>query len=133
MGFLLLSSIIGIFYNLAMFWYEGGFTFIISSRMFWLVISIMFLLMQLNILTIFNVITRMNFFENNITRKIFNAPRGQIDYSREQREKKNEYSANRYHKLPQKYKYVSNEKINDYISDDENSEEEQHYYENNNN
>ena len=129
MGFLLLSSIIAIFYNLAMFWFEGGFTFIISSRMFWLVISIMFLLMQLNILTIFNVITRMNLFENNINREIFNGPRRQID-SREQREKKNEYLANKYsNKPPQKFKYISNEKKYNYDDEEEvNSEEEQYNY-----
>ena len=129
MGCLLLSSIIAIFYNLAMFWFEGGFTFIISSRMFWLVISIMFLLMQLNILTIFNVITRMNLFENNINREIFNGPRRQID-SREQREKKNEYLANKYsNKPPQKFKYISNEKKYNYDDEEEvNSEEEQYNY-----
>ena len=101
--------------------------------MFWLVISIMFLLMQLNILTIFNVITRMNLFENNINREIFNGPRRQID-SREQREKKNEYLANKYsNKPPQKFKYISNEKKYNYDDEEEvNSEEEQYYYENNN-
>ena len=131
MGFLLLSSIIAIFYNLAMFWYEGGFTFIISSRMFWLIISIMFLLMQLNILTIFNVITRMNLFENNINREIFNGPRRQIDNSREQREKKYEYFANKHSNKPtQKFKYISNERKYNY-DEEVNSEEEQYNYENN--
>ena len=127
MVLLLCTSIFAIFYNLVMFWFEGGFTFIISSRMFWLVISIMFLLMQLNILTIFNVIGRINLFENNINRETLNNPRRQLDYSKNQRERSNEYSANKYNK-PQKLRYISNETKYNY-DNDENSEEE--YYLNN--
>ena len=123
MGLLLCSSIIAIFYNLVMFWFEGGFTFIISSRMFWITISIMFLLMQLNILTIFNVINRLNLFENNLNREIITPPRKQLNYSRDQRERYNEYSANRFNK-PQKLRYISNETNYNYNNDDENSEEE---------
>ena len=91
--------------------------------MFWITISIMFLLMQLNLLTIFNVINRLNLFENNINREIFNPPRKQLDYSRDQRERSNEYSANRFTK-PQKLRYISNETKYNYNNyDDESSEE----------
>lgn len=66
MAALLLINLSVLMYNLLMFWYEGGFKYMVSSRMFWLTASALFMLMQLNIFSIRNLVWRINRVANQV-------------------------------------------------------------------
>lgn len=73
MAIILILNTLAILYNVIMFYFEGGFNVIISSRLFWLGVSFLLLLIQINLITfgqIIRSIVRVRGFRRNDNEKI---------------------------------------------------------------
>jgi hypothetical protein len=66
MSWTLLFNIVAIVYHMTLFYFEGGFSFIVSTRIFWLMICIGFLLFQINVISITNVFLGLSNLNNKI-------------------------------------------------------------------